>query len=220
VRVDKTVTIHRPIAEVFSFWRHFENLPRFMRHLESVSIRDNLHSHWVANTLGGKLLEWDAEIIEQKENEMISWRSAPGADVDNAGSVWFTKTPTGEGTQIRVELKYIPPAGTTGVLIAKAFRRDASAEIEEDLQRLKSLLETGRIPEPASAQKLKRAAEAARKAARAADTRIRENPWTAIGSAAIAGLALGFLMGLQGGSRNRREERFEMSRSNGLRLKC
>src|SRR5689334_1322586 len=83
VRVDKAITIQRPVPEVYSFWRHLENLPRFMRHVQSVSVDDNLHSHWAVKTVGGKVLEWDAEIIEQRDNEMMSWRSAPGADVDN-----------------------------------------------------------------------------------------------------------------------------------------
>src|SRR6266853_706499 len=84
VRVDKAITIDRPISEVYSFWRRFENLPRFMRHIESVTVQDDLHSHWVFKTPGGKKLEWDSEIIERRENEMISWRSLPGADVDTA----------------------------------------------------------------------------------------------------------------------------------------
>src|SRR6266404_3195761 len=89
IRVDKAISIQRPVSEVYAFWRQLENLPRFMRHLKSVTVQDNLHSHWVVRTLGEKEVEWDAEIIEQRENEMVSWRSTPGADVDNAGSVWF-----------------------------------------------------------------------------------------------------------------------------------
>src|SRR5215831_7850001 len=100
VRADNAATINRPVREVYSFWRKLENLPRFMRHLESVTVRDDLHSHWVVKTLGGKTLEWDAEIIEERENDMISWRSLPGADVDNAGSVWFTRVPAGKGTVV------------------------------------------------------------------------------------------------------------------------
>ena len=93
VRVDKSITIRRPIGEVYDFWRRLDNLPRFMRHLESVTVKDELHSHWAVKAVGGKTLEWDAEIIEQRANEMISWRSTPGADIDNAGSVWFSAAP-------------------------------------------------------------------------------------------------------------------------------
>src|SRR6476469_7172998 len=118
-RVDKAITIEKPVSEVYSFWRRFENLPRFMRHLESVTIQDDLHSHWVVKTFGGKKLEWDSEIIEQRGNEMISWRSLPGADVDNAGSVWFTPAKNGAGTELRVSLKYVPAAGKVGAIAAK-----------------------------------------------------------------------------------------------------
>src|SRR5438270_14026127 len=72
VRVDKAITIERPVAEIYSFWRKLENLPRFMRHVESITEQDDLHSHWVVKTVGGKTVEWDAEIIEQRENKMIS----------------------------------------------------------------------------------------------------------------------------------------------------
>src|SRR5262249_23102614 len=100
-RVDKAVMIQRPVSDVYSFWRQLENLPQFMRHLECVTQHDALHSHWVANTVGGKQVQWDAEIIEEKPNEMISWRSAPGSEVDNAGSVWFSRVPSGQGTMVR-----------------------------------------------------------------------------------------------------------------------
>src|SRR3954470_3404272 len=75
VRVDKAVTIERPIGEVYNFWRHLENFPRFMRHVKEVTRQDDTHSHWAVRTVGGKVMEWDAEIIEQRENELISWRS-------------------------------------------------------------------------------------------------------------------------------------------------
>src|SRR5579885_114497 len=146
IRVDKSIVIQRSAADVYRFWYHLENLPRFMHRLQSVTVQDSLHSHWVAQPIAGKKLEWDAEIIEQRENEMISWRSAPGADVDNAGSVWFTSLPGGQSTQVRVEMKYIPPGGIAGAVVAKATARDPGTELEEDLQRLKSLLETGPLP--------------------------------------------------------------------------
>jgi len=195
VRVDQAITIQRPIAEVYSFWRRFENLPRFMRHLQSVRIIDALHSHWAAKTFGDKVLEWDAEIIEQRENEMISWRSVPGADVGNAGSVWFTPVPSGEGTMVRVEMKYVPPAGKAGALVAKAFGRDADKEIAEDLRRLKSLLETGRLPAEETSNRLGRAKQAARRTAQKYETCVRENPWKTVGIVALCGTVLGLVMG-------------------------
>jgi uncharacterized membrane protein len=198
VRVDKSIVIHRPIVDVYRFWSHLENLPRFMHRLRSVTVKDHLHSHWVAQPIAGKNLEWDAEMIEQRENEMISWRSAPGADVDNAGSVWFTSMPGGQTTQVRVEMKYVPPGGMAGAIVAKATARDPGSELEEDLQRLKSLLETGTLPNPRNqnGSGLNRAAEAGRKTARAAQEYIRQNPWRAMGTIVITGFALGLILGL------------------------
>jgi uncharacterized membrane protein len=140
IRVDKTITISLPPEQVYSFWRRLENLPQFMTHIESVTEKDSEHSHWVVKG-AGKTLEWDAEIIEDEPNRMISWRSLPDADVDNAGSVWFTPARSGMGTKVKVSLKYLPPAGKLGAVVAKVFGQDAKSEIEEDLGRVKTLLE-------------------------------------------------------------------------------
>lgn len=199
IRVEKGVTIERPVAEVFAFWREPENLPRFMRHLESVAVRDDLHSHWVVRTVGEKTLEWDAEIIERRDNEMISWRSTPGSDVDHAGSVWFKPTQEGQGTEVRVSLKYSPPAGKAGDLFARIFGRDAASEIEEDLFRLKSILETGEAPrEPAFREWQRRTLLRTRAAAERADLYVHENPWSVLGSIAVVCFALGWLIGRTG----------------------
>jgi uncharacterized membrane protein len=196
VRVEKVVTIERPVEEVYAYWRELENLPSFMRHLKSVSVIDDLHSHWAATTLGGKMVEWDAEIIEQRENEMISWRSTPGADVDNAGSVWFTPLSGNIATVVRVALKYVPPKGKAADAVASLFGRDVDSEIEEDLERLKSLLETGELPDnSAFASWPRRAAEAARNATTQARTYFYENPLALIGCAAAIGLFLGLIIG-------------------------
>ncbi len=141
VRAETVVTINRPVPVVYQFWQTLENLPRFMRHVESVTVLDPTHSHWRVKAFGGKTLEWDAETIEQEENRMISWRSLPEADVDSAGSVWFTPVPGGQGTVVRVVLKYQPPGGKAGVMLAKIFRQDAESEIEADLKQLKCILE-------------------------------------------------------------------------------
>jgi uncharacterized membrane protein len=195
IRVDRGITIERPLSEVYSFWRHLENLPKFMRHVKSVKVLDELRSHWEVSTVGGKVVEWDAEMIEQRDNEMISWRSAPGADVDNAGSVWFTPTPGANATIVRVSLMYSPPGGKAAALAAKVFGRDAGSEIEEDLRRLKSLLETGEVPHESTMQDWQRhAVEVTQKAAQRADDYIRQNPWGLVGWAAVVGLVIGFIL--------------------------
>ncbi len=146
VKVEKSVTVNRPPEEVYRFWRDFQNLPRFMNHLESVTDLGNGRSHWVAKAPAGKTVEWNAEVYNEKENELIAWRSLEGADVDNAGSVRFEPAPEGRGTIVRVTLKYDPPAGKLGSLVAKLWGEEPSQQIEEDLRRFKQVMEAGEIP--------------------------------------------------------------------------
>lgn len=144
IRVDAEVHIGRPIGEVYRFWRNFENLPRFMKHLNRVDIRDDRHSHWTAAGPAGYAVEWEAEIINEIENELIGWRSLPGSQVDNGGSVQFEDL-GGDTTAVRVSLQYNPPAGNIGARIARAFGEDPRQTIQEDLERFRQLMETGTI---------------------------------------------------------------------------
>jgi len=139
------VTINRPPEDLYRFWRNFENLPRFMRHLESVSETGAGRSHWVAKAPAGSTVEWDAEIYNEKEGEMIAWRTLEGADVASAGSVHFEEAPGGRGTLMRVVLKYDPPAGKLGAIIARLFGENPEQQIAEDLGRFKQLMETGEV---------------------------------------------------------------------------
>ncbi|HEX8071689.1 MAG TPA: SRPBCC family protein [Pyrinomonadaceae bacterium] len=143
IRVEQTVTINRPPAEVYAFWRNFENLPRFMSHVEEVRASDPTHSHWIVRAPAGTSVEWDAEVYNEKENELIAWRSLPGADVDNAGSVHFEPTPDGRATNLRVVLRYDPPAGIVGATVARLFGENPEQQIAADLQRFKEVLESG-----------------------------------------------------------------------------
>jgi len=143
IRVDRAVAIERPREEVFRFWRHFPNLPQFMQHLASVTENGGGRSHWAVNGPGGRVFEWDAVIHNEIPNELIAWRSLPGAEVDSAGSVWFKDVPRGHGTEVKVELQYNPPAGTVGALFATLLGKQPARQIEEDLDRLKHMLEAG-----------------------------------------------------------------------------
>jgi uncharacterized membrane protein len=143
VKVEKSLTINRPAAELYAFWRNFENLPRVMSHLEEVRATGGNTSHWVAKGPAGTSVEWDAEVYNERENELIAWRSLEGSDVDNAGSVHFTPTASGQGTEVRVVLKYDPPAGVLGAAVAKLFGEEPEQQIDEDLRRFKSLMEGG-----------------------------------------------------------------------------
>lgn len=140
IHVEEAVTIHRPISEVYRFWRNFENLPRFMGHLESVAMREEGVSHWVAKGPAGMKVEWDARIINEVHNELIGWQSLEGSMVATAGSVHFDDA---DGrTLLRVNLQYSPPAGKLGSIVARLFGEEPGVQIREDLERLKMLMES------------------------------------------------------------------------------
>jgi uncharacterized membrane protein len=146
IKVEKSVTIDRPREELFRFWRNLENLPHVMSHLESVRVTGPNRSHWVARGPLGKRFEWDAEIHTERANELISWRSLPGSEVDTAGSVHFTPAPGGRGTEVKVVLKFDPPAGKAGAAVAGLFFQSPGDQIKDDLRRLKQTMEAGEIP--------------------------------------------------------------------------
>jgi uncharacterized membrane protein len=139
IHVEESVVINRPVAEVYRFWRNFENLPKFMQHLESVAMREEGISHWVAKGPGGMNVEWDARIINEVDHKVIGWQSLEGSMISTAGSVHFDET--GPATRVRVHLQYSPPGGKLGAAIARLFGEDPSAQVREDLRRFKSLLE-------------------------------------------------------------------------------
>jgi uncharacterized membrane protein len=146
------VTIDRAPGELFHFWRRFDNLPRFMDNLESVTMLDERRSRWVAKGPLGTRVEWEAEIHNEVEDELIGWRSLPGADVDQAGSVHFDPTPGG-GTEVKVILRYAAPAGAVGDALAHVLGDDPERQIADDLRRLKQVMEAGEVgasPLPAS----------------------------------------------------------------------
>ncbi len=141
-KVEKSVTINRPAPELYSFWRNFENLPLFMNHLESVRSIGGERTHWVAKAPAGTTVEWDAEVYNEKRDELIAWRTLEGSQVSSAGSVRFEPAPDG-GTVVRVTLKYDPPGGKLGSFVARLFGENPEQQIEEDLGRFKELMETG-----------------------------------------------------------------------------
>jgi uncharacterized membrane protein len=144
VRVDERIVLNRPRGEVYRFWRRLENLPRFMDHLEAVAVLDDRRSHWTAKGPAGSRVEWDAEIHNEIPNELIAWRSLQGSEVDNAGSVHFMPTENGD-TEVRVLLRYDPPAGKLGAAVARLFGDDPSRQVADDLRRLKQVVEAGEI---------------------------------------------------------------------------
>lgn len=141
-KVEQAIVIGRPRDELFRFWRQLDNLPRFMDHLESVTVLDEHRSHWVAKGPLGARVEWDAEIVHEIPDEILAWRSLPGSDVDQAGQVQFTPA-HGGGTEVRVVLRYATPGGQAGATVAHLLGDDPARQIADDLRRFKQVTEGG-----------------------------------------------------------------------------
>ncbi|MEA2574316.1 MAG: hypothetical protein QOH93_1614 [Chloroflexia bacterium] len=145
MNVRKTVTINHSPEELYTFWHNFENLPRFMQHLESVQVSGNGRSHWKAKAPAGQTVEWDARVTEDEPNRLIGWQSLEGADVQNSGTVTFTPATGGRGTVVRVDMQYDAPGGPFGALIAKLFNEEPDQQVFEDLRAFKQVMETGEV---------------------------------------------------------------------------
>ena len=148
IQVVRSITVNRPKDQLFRIWRNSENLPRFMKHLKSVKLdpADNGRSHWVAIGPLDREIEWDSEIIEERENEFLSWSSLPGSLVQSRGNVQFEDAPGGRGTILTVSMEYQPPAGSAGAAFAKLLGKEPGLQIREDLRRFKQMMETGETP--------------------------------------------------------------------------
>lgn len=143
--VRRAITIAVTPERAYSFWRELQNLPSFMTGLETVYEIDARRSRWHARLPMGRTLEWEADIVEDRPNEYIAWRSVGGSDVTHRGEVRFRPAPGGRGTQIAVELAYVPPAGELGRAAASFSNRALQDQLEGDLDRFKRLLELGEI---------------------------------------------------------------------------
>jgi len=144
IHVTKSLTINKSADELYSFWRDFKNLPRFMRHLESVSSVDGTRSHWIAKAPLGQTVEWDAEITSDIENHRIGWKSLEDATIPNSGVIEFRPT-IERGTEVIVTMTYEAPGGKLGEWIASALGEEPGIQIADDLRRFKMLMETGEI---------------------------------------------------------------------------
>jgi uncharacterized membrane protein len=140
-----TTTIRRPQAEVYRFWRQLENLPSFMAHLDKVEPAGERRSRWTASAPFGQTVTWDAEIEDEASPEMIGWRSVGDPDVPNRGRVLFIPAPDGESTEVHVLLAYDIPGGDLGKAAAKYLGEEPHQQLDDDLRRLKQVLEAGEV---------------------------------------------------------------------------
>jgi uncharacterized membrane protein len=145
IGVRKSIAINSSPDALYQMWRDFERLPRIMRHLQSVRLLDDGRSHWVAKAPAGMRVEWDAEVVADEAGKLLAWRSLPGSQVENMGTVRFESLPGRRGTRVTVDIEYRPPAGRLGAKIAKLFGEEPGAQLNEDLRRFKQLIETGEV---------------------------------------------------------------------------
>lgn len=145
IHVERSIIINRPADELYRFWRDFSNLPKILHHLQDVVIIDDRRSRWMTRAPAGSTVEWEAEIINEVENELIAWQSSGDTSVPNAGSVRFVPADQGRATEVKVTLNYDPPAGKFGDAIAKLFGESPDQQVRDDLRKFKQLMEAGEI---------------------------------------------------------------------------
>ena len=145
VHISRSVTVKRPRDVVFQFWRQLENLPRFMLHLQAVTVTAPGESEWIANAPANQRVTWTAEIVDEQPNERLAWRSIEGSDIRHEGRVIFRDAPADRGTEVEVDLQYDAPAGTAGTAIAKLLGEEPSQQIRDDLRRFKQVMEIGEV---------------------------------------------------------------------------
>lgn len=145
VEVRRTVTVYKPVEQVYQFWRDFENFPSFMEHVESVRVLRSGRSHWVVRAPFGRTVEWEAEITQERPNAVIAWRSLPGSDIENSGSVHFRRAPGDRGTEVTVRLRYAAPGGPLGRLVATMLGQEPEQQLREELRHFKMLIEAGEV---------------------------------------------------------------------------
>jgi uncharacterized membrane protein len=145
LEVNASVSVWRSPKEVYEYWRDFEKLPTFMRHLQSVDVHDDGRSTWTANAPVKKRVTWQAEMTGDEPGKRISWKSLPGSDVDNSGTVHFAETPDGAGTEVKVTLHYDVPGGAVGRAVARLLGEEPNQQVRDDLRRFKQIVETGDV---------------------------------------------------------------------------
>jgi len=154
IDIQKTINVNAPVGEVFGFFTDWENWPKFMTHVRSVTASGprgavGERTHWVVDGPAGTTVEWDAETTRFVENEVIAWVSVEGSIVQHAGTLTFSNNPDGS-TRVHVQMSYNPPAGAVGHTVAKIFGRDPRRQMNDDLARLKTTIETGTPPRDAA----------------------------------------------------------------------
>ena len=137
--VTRSILVKAPVDQVYNLWANFENFPHFMKYIVSVAKTGERMSHWVMEGPLGKNIEWDAETTRLDTNTRIAWNSLDTGDIKTSGQVTFNQLREGD-TEITVTLKYVPPMGKLGEIVARIFS-DPEGQLEEDLRHFKAYVE-------------------------------------------------------------------------------
>ena len=140
--VTRGVTVNRPIEELFGFCRDATNVPRFSKRVSSVEVLDDRRSRWTASGPGGVSASWEVELAEEREPEVLLWRSPPEARVEHTLALTLTPTPGGRGVEVRVAASVRPPGGAA---LARVLGEWPERQLTEELRRFKQLVEAGEI---------------------------------------------------------------------------
>lgn len=146
VQVQSSITVRRPLEEVYELWRGFETLPLYLSHIQSITPIDADRARWSAKLPAGLELEWEALIVEERAQELLVWKSVEGSDLYNEGYITFRPALGGEATEIYAQITYRPPAGEAGARVAGFFDQVTARVVKEDLRRFKTLLEAEQSP--------------------------------------------------------------------------
>ena len=145
MKLTGTTTIGRQPDDVYAFWSELTHLPTFMVHLDEVHRVGEGRSHWKATAPFGRTVEWEAELVDDVPGRRMAWKSTEGSQIDNRGEVRFVPAPGGRGTEVHVEIEYDMPAGAIGQAVARYFGEDPHQQLDDDLRRLKQVIETGEV---------------------------------------------------------------------------
>jgi len=140
VDIQKTLHVTAPVERVYAFWSSYENFPQFLSNVREVEDLGDSRSRWVLNGPGSSTIEWISVLTDREADRLLAWRSEPGAVLEHAGVVRFA--PEGDGTRIDLRFCYNPPGGRAGRALGEFFGADPRARANEDLARLKALLES------------------------------------------------------------------------------
>jgi uncharacterized membrane protein len=149
IEVQKAINIGAPLDAVFAFFTDYDNFPRFMSHVREVRDTGDGRSHWVVDGPAGVPVEWDAVITKLEPNEVLAWKSVHGSVIRSAGIIRFAQNEDGT-TRVDLKMTYNPPAGSIGHAASKLLRADPKKQLDDDLARAKTFLETGTPPHDAA----------------------------------------------------------------------